>query len=183
MEAYGVVERGYAAANTKIEIECDLQHAADDPELTPVAKKIAAQLLKQAGKSMTIMIDKEGIGKGVALSGYAVNKGLKTLTDAGYITCEAAFRGKTSRVSDACYGKNLGDLVDRTVVEAKRARGQLRLTKMLEYVDARDKRSFLREYFIGNAKKAEAPKPVPLKRGNLADKLRNATVTEEEPAF
>jgi ATP-dependent DNA helicase RecQ len=178
MEAYGIVERGYAAANTKIEFECDLKHAADDPEITPVAKKIASQLLKQAGSAMSIMIDKEGIGKGVALSGYAVNKGLKTLADAGYITCEAAFRGKTCKVSPPCYGKNLGDLVDRTVVEAKRARGQLRLTKMLEYVDARDKRAFLREYFIGNAKKAEAPKPVPLKRGTLGSKIRNVATPE-----
>ena len=112
-------------------------------------------------------MDREELSNEIGISESVITIALNKGVTLGLWRKGKVYKGKTTQIIQ--YGIKLGTVLPRDKIEKKRARGQARLTSMMEYVSAADPvpgqlaaprtslrddslyRAYIRDYFMQNA--------------------------------
>jgi hypothetical protein len=154
MESYGLVTRQYADSATTIVADVKALREWAEGEIEDGTDELALYLWNSFVKSYvtdgvehtTFYIDRATVAGEVGCGDATLRKRLKKLSEGGAIEVGRAFTGKTTRVRQ--WEADLGASIPKKEIEDKRKREQRRLAKMMGYVSAQDRLTFIREYFI-----------------------------------
>ena len=155
MEAYGAIARRYTDAGTIVIGNKEKVRDFGETIEKAVARRVFNELWNKYlcdaptnhNGDFQEFISKSDIAAALRVSGYIVSKCLASFEP---LEVGKTFTGKTTKIVPSRFDMAVGEVVDEAAIVAKRNREQNRLDQMIAYTVTRERKQFIRNYFLCN---------------------------------